>query len=577
MSAAARISPVTSQPGDLTAAWNGADGRPVQVVVKVPRPLHGLTVELSPSAAGNSAAILSALARLREAGGGELRLKPGLYRIASEDTERNPLLSLDGLTDVTITGKGATLMLMRWGTGIRIRNSQRVRLADFELRYANPALVTGSIVQTAGGLGLAIGPAQLSADAQPVVHQITTLNPRGPGYAIHGTRLIFGKAGVTFRPAGKGVFTTVGKLVGFQPGDRVAIKLTYYDGAALSVNDSAGLASQDIVVDHVTIANSSGMAITVGRMGRGLGVINSRLGPATAADGVASIPFDGIHVAAMAGDILIQNNHISGTGDDGINLSSPVLDVLGTGEAGVVNIKNAGAFAPQETLALFDADLKYLGSSTVNGRAPTGPDRTSAVQLASTIPNVQLARYARAASTVGSRYAIIGNTIADCECHGLLAQGPNGLISKNQFSGLRYNAIRLLTSGVWNEGSGATNVVVVDNVIHDTGADTKLGFLWGAISAYGEIGTLGGPSHMTSVPVNSGLLITGNTITNTQDVCVSISDTEDATLTHNHCDQTMLGGASKTGSFGNSANDDKRRRLGIWIDPKTTANIVFDQ
>jgi len=486
-----------------------------------------------------------------------------------------PLLLIDGQKDVTISGKGATLMLMHWGSGIRISNCQRIRLADIEIRYSAPALVTGNVVQTAEGIGLAIDPAKLSASDPPTIHQITTLNPQGRGYAIHGTRLIFGKAGVVFRPTGVGRFTSSDKLIGFQPGDRVAIKLTYYDGAAVAVDDNTeGPASEDITIDHVTISNSSGMAITVERMGRGLAIVNSHLGPTTAADDVASIPFDGIHVSAMAGDILIRDNQIAGTADDGINLSSPVLDVLGSGAAGAVNIRNAGAITLRDTVALFDAELRFLGSSAVIGRDPAASDGASTVHFASIIPNYQRARYARQGSSVGSRYAVIGNTIADCECHGLLAQGPNGLISKNEFSGLRYNAIRLLTSGMWKEGSGATNVVIIDNIIRDTGAATKPGFVWGAITAYGEIGNLGGQSHMTSVPVNSNLLITGNTVTHTQDVCVSIADSEDVTLTRNQCDQTMLGGPSKTGAFASSGGDDKTRSEGIWIDPQTTTHVT---
>jgi hypothetical protein len=572
-----RISPATVRPGDLTATWKGVDGRPVQVVVSAPRAASGTRIELSPLPGDNAPALLAGLARLRKAGGGELHLAPGIYRLAGDKGSKEPLLSIERQKDVTISGKGATFMLMRWGTGISIRNSERIRLVDLSISYAAPALVTGSVVQDAAGIALAIDPGKLPGSGPFAIHQITTRNPKGPGYAIHGTRLILGKEGTIFKPTPSGNYTSSDKLAGFHPGDRVAIKLTYYDGATITVDDHADAPpSNDITIDHLTIGNSSGMAITAEHMGRGLAIVNSHLGPAMPDDD-PSIPFDGIHVSAAGGDILIRDNQISGTADDGINLASPILDVVGPSSAGTVRIRNAGAITRGETIALFDDQLRYLGQGVATGRDPIGSDGSSAVHLSGIIPNVEQSRYAREGSFLGTRYAIIGNSIANCECHGLLAQGPNGLISKNTFSGLRYNAIRLLTSGMWKEGSGAANVVVVDNVIHDTGAETKRGFVWGAITAYGEIGNPDGKfPQMTPFPVNDGLLISGNTVTNTQDVCISIADTEDASLTHNQCDQTMLGGPPHTGTFSSSSGSDATRSAGIWIDPKTTTNVSFD-
>jgi len=77
--------------------------------------------------------------------------------------------------------------------------------------------------------------------------------------------------------------------------------------------------------------------------------------------------------------------------------------------------------------------------------------------------------------------------IGHCECHGVQAQGPNGIIRGNRFEKTRCNAIRLLTSGTWNEGSGAQKVVVANNIVRGAGADTKRWFVWAAITVYAEL------------------------------------------------------------------------------------------
>ncbi len=79
---------------------------------------------------------------------------------------------------------------------------------------------------------------------------------------------------------------------------------------------------------------------------------------------------------------------------------------------------------------------------------------------------------------------------------------------------------------------------------------------------------------MTPEPMNGDLLITGNTVTQTQDACLSIGDTVNATIQGTQCSQTMLGGPSTTGSFTSYPGSDALRSEGIFIDPATTSNIT---
>jgi hypothetical protein len=257
-------------------------------------------------------------------------------------------------------------------------------------------------------------------------------------------------------------------------------------------------------------------------------------------------------------------------------MASPILAVGGPGTmTGTVKIAGAGNIVTGETISLFDAQMNYLGSAAESSRTATVNGYSTVTFASPGIANSQNALFAREGTVWGSRYAVSGNTISNCDCHGVLAQLPNGLVSSNTISGLRYNAIRLITSGAWSEGTGALNVVVTNNTISNTGADTKEGFVWAAITAYGEIKTANSNlTQMTSGPVNGTLVIKQNTVQQTQDACLSFGDTINAELETNTCTSTMLGGPSQTGSFASYPGSDTVRAEGIFIDPATTTNIT---
>jgi hypothetical protein len=575
---AQHLSPDSPVTGDLTSTWTGADGNPIQVVVSAPKPTSGTTVTLSAISGDNAPAITAALATLGKAGGGTLILNAGVYSLGSS-TSTSPFLAISGLHDITISGPGATLLFMAWQTGIKISNSQRIRFAGLTFRYANPAIITGTIQKYGSGLSVALNPAQLQTTGALTIYQVTTLNSTGPGYAITGNRLLLGTTGASFTALGSGIYTNT-QLTGFNVGDKVAVKLTYYGGSSATVTDTAGItASSDIIFDTVTVANGPGFGLSESRMGRGFAVVNSQLKPITAADGTTSIAYDGIHLSGLTGDVLIQNNQISGQGDDGINLASSISIVTQQDATGAYHISAAGNIVTGEKIALFDANLNYLGNGTEVSRLATNPvDGTSAVTLSGTIPNGSSAAFAREEAILGSRYAVIGNTISNCDCHGVLAQLPNGLVSGNTFSGLRYNAIRLLTSAAFLEGTGAANVLVTNNTISNTGADSQTGFVWSAISAYGVLASTSGALGMTPLPVNGTLSITGNTVQNTQDACITVGDTETATVQGNTCTFVSQGGQPNTGiTFVPYSGSTTLRSEGIWIDPQTTTNIAVAQ
>ncbi|MBB6506185.1 hypothetical protein F4693_003182 [Sphingomonas endophytica] len=563
LATAARQSPAS---GDgLRRSWTGADGRPVTLAVLAPRLDGRPVIALDPTPGDNGPAIAGALARLRAAGGGTLRLAAGTWPIAGGP----PGIALDGLSDVLIDGPGAQLVFAQWGDGILISNAARVKLRGLSVGYARPPVVKARV----DGGRLAFAGA--APDAGAPVYQVSAAGPAG-------ARILLGKQGKSLGRDGG----LPGGLGDFAPGTPVQVKLSWYKGGAIRIGDPGDKpVSHDITLDHVTVRDSAGGGIVADLMGRGLAIVGAKLGGA----GGSAIAYDGFHVTAAGGDLLVEDSDFIGTGDDAINIASPIIDA--SRDAGGASVTLSGATArvyPGARLAFFDAGLQLVGTADVASRSPRDPAGRMRTMFTTPVPSGEI-RYARNMDLLSERYAIVGNRMADCICHGVLAQAPNGLIQDNQFSGLRYNAIRLLTSAAWKEGAGAYNVVVAGNRVADTGQDTRPGRVWAAITVFGELAGNGpgGQAPLAPGPLNAGLLIRDNQIDGVDQGCIAVSNAADVVLKDNRCARfgrrpgtpRMLADRADIAA-GIARLPAKGAYLaggtGVWIDPGTTARIKAD-
>lgn len=541
----------------LMRSWAGADGQTVALGVAAPRLANRPTLTLRPVAGDNGPAIQAALATLRAAGGGTLRLAPGSYPVA----DGPPAVAMDGLSDVLVDADGARLVFAQWGDGILISQAARLAIRGLSVGYARPATVAA---QVRGGRLVFPGGAP---DAGTTVHQITDLRP-------DGQRLLLGKDGRA--PA-------AAPLNGFADGDPVQVKLAYYRGGAIRIADHGDRpVSHDITLDHVTVRDSAGGGVVVDLMDRGLAIVDSQFGT----PGPSAIAYDALHVTAAGGDILVENNRFSGSGDDAINLASPILDAALNpgGRTAVIGGTGARVY-PGARLALFDAALRLVGTAQVAGRLPRDPAGRMATTFTAPVAASGDVRYARNMDLLGRRYAVVGNQIADCLCHGVLVQNPDGLVRDNSFTGLRYNAIRVVTSAMWREGAGAQNVVVARNRIDTTGQDDRRGMMWAAITVYGELAADGAPQPpLATAPLHAGLLIRDNQIADVDQGCISVSSAVDVTLADNRCTGFNRRVDRQRMLIERASVADGLRRLpakgaylargdGVWIDPLSTAHV----
>lgn len=570
LATAARQTPARG--AGLQRRWTGADGQAVTLAVIAPQLGGHPVVTLQPAAGDNGPAIRAALARLRAAGGGTLRLAAGRYPIAGGP----PAVAIDGLTDVLVDGPGARLVFANWGDGILISNSARVAIHGLTVGYAQPAMVAARV----RGGALAFTGAAPAAGAS--VYQVT-------GLGTSGRRVLLGKQGDPLAAAASGrMALPAAALDGFADGDAVQVKLAYYRGAAIRIADPGDRpVSHDITLDDVTVHDSAGGGVVADYMGRGLAVVNSHFGAGADAgnDDPGGIAYDALHVTAATGDILVENNSFTGSGDDAINLASPIFDAsaAGGGRTATIGGKAARVY-PGARIAFFDAALQLLGTAQVTARAPRDAAGRMTTSFATPIPGGAI-RYARNMDLLGTRYAIVGNQIADCVCHGILVQNPDGLVRDNRFAGLRYNAIRIVTSAAWMEGAGAQDVVIADNHIAQTGDDDRRGMVWAAITAFGELAPDGAAqAPVAAAPLHADLLIRGNRIANVGQGCVSISSATDVTLRDNDCTGFNRQLAREPMLLERADVAAGVRRLpakgaylargdGVWIDPLSTARV----
>jgi len=518
-------SPISPGRGDLVERRTAANGRQVRVVVQAPRPPAGaetVFVKPPPQGADADAMLTEALQRARRSGAHRLVLAPGVYRLASraKAVDADAALMLRDLQDFTIEGPGATLLIASAGNGLVISNCQRLRLTGVTIDYETPTSAAGVVVEKNGQKVIRLESDGASGDK---LHQVIVRSEEVD------RRFFFGRQGVELQRTGAEL--SAGDAFNKLPsGAPVLLKYHHYQGAAIQVRDKNHLhASSDLIFDRVVIHGSTGAGVDIERMGRGLALLGVEIrarpnGPPL------SVEYDGVHITSFGGDLILRDSLIRDQGDDAINLSTVVYQVENAqpGSDEIVLAHRTDVIAVGDTLAFFDPSGAYVSRARVRAFLPS--PQHARVKLDRPAPSSALA-YARNLDLLGRRYVITGNRIGPCQCHGILAQTPNGVIDNNVLSGLRFNAIRLLTSlKPWKEGAGPFNIAVVNNQIRDTGGDRNRTVPHAAISAYVQNGT-----YKTTVQVGADVLIQGNLIANVAQDCIYAEGVRRLDVRGNRC------------------------------------------
>lgn len=543
LAAAQVTSPAAAVPGDLVRRWEAPDHRAIQTVVKLPHPARGapdITMSAVPAGVDARPYFEAALAAARQKGAAKLNIPPGTYVFKSLGENRLGHLVLQNLSDITIDGQGSTFVFTQNEPGIFIRASQRLRLFRINIDYSLRMASIGTIQQRGGQKVLVIDPAY-PVTADDHVYFVSEFNPATREWVPGGKRAIM-PPGMPNPAVFLGHQTYASSTFAPLPaGKPYVVSHHFYGGPAIRVGDSPGPGQpQDVVIDHVTIWSGPGAGIIAYGVKRGFAVVNSRIMPKPDGHSLISTEYDAIHILELGGDLILSDNVITGQGDDGINLNNPISLISRADPAAktIVLAPYSRFISPGDTLAFFDRTTRFVGTATATVVTPLG-GLNYQVGLRAMPPGFDPQDIVRNVSRIDGRFAVTGNKISKCNCHGILVQIPNGLVETNEIHDTKANAIRLLSSiGTFKEGVGAINVIVRDNVIARTGSDNAIDMPWAAISAYAPVGG----NALSRYPVNKDLLISGNTISHALDACITISSSLDVKVLGNRCDSVMARG-----------------------------------
>ena len=545
LASASPASPLTPSGSDLTRRWTAPDGRAVTLVVAAPHPTGSLIETVPASAASGDATpvFAAAIAAARANGAAVLSIPQGTYTFESLDRSSLGHLVLSGLTDMTIEGNGATLVFDNDATGIAVTTSHRVLIRDLDVTYGFNTVSVGVMRSVNGSPALVITHATYPITAADAVGAIAEIDPTDDGFVPNGTRL-YQPSSVTLSAPDTYTSTSFRAAM---IGQTFAVYHHYYGGIAVEIEDTPanGVSqSADITLDDVNVQSGPGMGIVGYGYARGFAVINSSVAPAEGA--WFSTEYDGIHLVLGGGDTIVDDNVVSGTGDDAINAAAPVLSIVSLDPSGtVLTLGPYSRFVmPGDTLAVFDANGNPVTTATVQA-VTTRSYPNSVVTLASSIGGVGSTDVVRDASDANDRLSISGNVIDGCECHAILLQTPNALVRGNTISNTASGGIEALSNiGNFLEGAGAINDIIDDNTLSATGDDPSLSMPWGAISLYGA--TNGG---VETTPINFDVAVTNNTISDpTGTGCITVASASTVAVTGNAC--TGIGASEDANSQG---------------------------
>lgn len=571
------LSPVTAVAGDATLSWVAPDSRSITLTVQAPHPLSNApTVTLVPPAAGADArpAFDTAIAAVKSQHAGKLVIPQGTYTFGTTHSgcPVTCFLYLSGLTDVTIDGQGSTFIFSQPQIGIYIDTSIRMELANIVVQYSvgRHLAFVGTMSTTTPYTLTAQNTTITASDVIGYMEQVTYNATSKTIQSVVGGARYNGLSTRVFNHANG---MTDASFTSAMAGLTFLVVEDTNAGHAIIIKDAPQSGAQqtsDITMNNITVNSSPDMAFAVLGLKRGLLIENSAVTPALlqAATGttpaiydIISSEADGIHITQAGGDVYLNNNTIANQVDDAINLAFPVqlvntIDTTNT----QINLANFSRMIQSgDTLAFFDRLNNYLGSATVvgtptvdNTNCPSGYTPCDTVVINNPVTGLVAGGFVRDMNLIGGRMAVTGNTIQNCQCHGVLAQDPNVLVQNNTITNTAGNGIRALTfvgySYLFQEGTGAINVLINNNNVSSPGFDADVP--GGSSNSYAGISVYGAWSNgYTSAPSNTYVNVTNNTVTSAQQDCLMVSSSTNVNLTGNTCNSDDLATAAGTPSI----------------------------
>ena len=483
------------------------------------------------------------------AGKNSITLEKKVYR-------QKKSVKLDGISNFTIYGGGATVMMERNDIcAFSMKKCDNVAIRDLSVDYAVLPFTQGVVTKVDGNrFYFTVDKGYPALGKQFEKSYIHLFTPGGEWKKNSAD--VYGKL-KTISPD-KGVFTVRGKHV-VEVNDRVAVN--FRSPAAFGISRCGKLD-----FNNINIYASPGVAFHC-RYGHGKmsfdGIKIVRTAPpegATASRLLAGCA-DGINIAATTSGAVIKNCEFSYIGDDGINFHSELLPVAKKrGGNSFAFIYPYGQFKTHfeevfkkgdEMIFVRQGDYKIIGRAHLEsikvsddrdnliGLAPEffpvrGTSGVSAYEV-TTQENISVPEgsffYIPASGVAG--FEVTNNYFHDHRARGIRIMSSSGIIADNTFERLKGSAITLGGEfNYWREAGWCSDIVIRGNVMREIGYSSIMlpsSYTPGVISTFARLDG----KKFVPIPENRNLLIENNVISDSPGAAVFLFAADNVTLKNN--------------------------------------------
>ena len=418
----------------------------------------------------NYEAFKAALDYCRTHSGTQLKLENGIYNIKNKAT-----LELKDFKDILIDGCGASLVFSNVVSGFSVSGCDCVEIRNLKFDWDWDSKPLSDIVTVTnanpGNKELDLIFRDREADENTIFAAITQCDPETFTYgAKRGTREDY----IYQHPecivsAAKTDKNTLhirhnGSFSDLKNGEVYILRHYVYDTAFMGIS-----ASRNITVNGISLYGYPGSGFIVNGKASHFQIINSYIGinPEYKDTRHTSLGADAIHIVNTDGCFNIENNDISGQGDDALN----VHDGLGCADEIIANkIKlTASAFLVEvgDTLGFRDQKFNETDITATVIAKEQLPGNCCLLTFDKDLEGIVGKDYIAFSLEYDSgNYTIRNNYIHENRARGFLLQSSNGLCENNTFYKLDMQAIKVvmdISRGLWYEGTGVDRLVIRNN------------------------------------------------------------------------------------------------------------------
>ncbi len=463
----------------------------------------------------------------------------GVLNIDASLSETSTAFRISGLKETYIEGNNATFIIhvdnLNWKGFLTLSNSKEVHFANFKVKHAIPASLTGQI-KSIGSLErsmvLTVGQEfyplleALKTNARKirswVEYDVRTKAPLEGGnfivdsfdsYTITGSRDLGYEIEVNFKQVIKR-----SRLQSY-----VALQFAQYDATEMSVSNS-----ENITIENMTFNHASGMALTAGNV-KNFYVNRFNLIPFEGSEALMTATADAMHFNQMRGDVFVTNSVIKYSHDDALNFKHgywyKLIDASG-GSTKQIRVSKITSAIPEPVVG---DKLAIYNEQTFESQNPAqGYYTVSSIEVKST---EWIITVNERMSNVGEwgpcrvtffsntpNFVFANNIIANKRNRGVLVQVPGAVIENNTFMNVGHGSIQAASAmDVYNEATIPHQLTIRNNkFINNTYITPE--------PLYGDISIFAISNNATVGPAGtiSGINISNNFIARNGNAAISL-------------------------------------------------------